>query len=191
MTRIIAGSLRGRSLAVPPKGTRPTSDRVREAVFSSLDARGVLDRAVLDLYAGSGALGFEALSRGASRLTAVEAGPPAVKVLRANARALGLRPEIIAAKVATFLARGIATVAGAPFGVVLMDPPYDVEPDGDLAALAEGDWLEDGALVVLERSVRSADPVFPEAFAEVSSRRYGETVVWYATFEQQGRRLGA
>ena len=77
------------------------------------------------------------------------------------------------------------------FGVVLMDPPYDVEPDGDLAALAEGDWLEDGALVVLERSVRSADPVFPEAFAEVSSRRYGETVVWYATFEQQGRRLGA
>lgn len=191
MTRIIAGDLRGRALAVPPSGTRPTSDRVREGIFSSLDARGALDGSVLDLYAGSGALGFEALSRGARHLTAVEAGPPAVKVLRANARTLGVRPEIVPAKVATFLGRGIGHVAGAPFDLVLLDPPYDLDPDADLVALADGDWLADGATVVVEKSVRGADPTFPDGFTDVSSRRYGETVVWYAEWDADARRLDA
>lgn len=188
MTRIIAGELRGRALAVPPSGTRPTADRVREGLFSALDARGALGGRVLDLYAGSGALGFEALSRGATHLTAVESAPSALRVLKANARTLAVRAEIIAAKVGTFLARGIGSVAGAPFDLVLADPPYDLEPDADLRALADGDWLADGALVVVERSVRSADPDFPDEF-EVTSRRYGETVLWYAAWEPTPRRL--
>lgn len=191
MTRIIAGDLGGRALAVPPSGTRPTSDRVREGIFSSLAARGALAGAVLDLYAGSGALGFEALSRGAERLTAVEAGGPAVRVLRANARSLGVKAEIVPAKVATFLARGIGTVANAPFDLVLLDPPYGLDPDGDLVALADGDWLADGAVVVVEKSVRAPDPAYPDGFTDVTSRRYGETVVWYGTWDADARRLDA
>lgn len=189
MTRIIAGDLRGRALSVPKSGTRPTSDRVREGIFSSLASRGALGGSVLDLYAGSGALGFEALSRGAERLTAVDSAPGAVAALRANARALALRPEIVAAKVGTFLARGIGTVANAPFDLVLSDPPYDWSPDADLAALADGDWLRDGALVVVEASVRSPEPSFPDGYAGITSRRYGETAVWYAAWEPSPRRV--
>ncbi|MDO5494356.1 MAG: 16S rRNA (guanine(966)-N(2))-methyltransferase RsmD [bacterium] len=181
MSRIIAGSLRGRTLSVPKNGTRPTSDRVREAVFSALDSRDAIRGAsVLDLYAGSGALGFEALSRGAESLTAVEAGKPAVQVIRTNAKALGLRPQVAAAKVATFLAAGIAQVAHAPFSLVFIDPPYELAVDADLASLAEGDWLAEGALVVVERSVRSPRPTFPDGLAEVSEKKYGDTVIWIA-----------
>lgn len=181
MTRIVAGRLGGRSLQVPKSGTRPTSERVREALFSSLESRDALDGAhVLDLYAGSGALGFEALSRGAAHLTAVDAARPALQVIRDNARSLGVRADVVAAKVATFLDRGIAAVAGAPFSLVFLDPPYEIGLDADLAALAEGDWLSEGAVVVVEQARRSPEPTFPAALVERSVKTYGDTRVFVA-----------
>ncbi|HHW83344.1 MAG TPA: 16S rRNA (guanine(966)-N(2))-methyltransferase RsmD [Actinomycetales bacterium] len=179
MSRIIAGDLRGRTLTVPRSGTRPTSDRVREAVFSALDSRGAIRGAsVLDLYAGSGALGFESLSRGAASLTAVEAARPAMQVLKANARMLGVRPQLVNAKVATFLAAGIARVQGAPFDLVFLDPPYELDVSGDLRELADGDWMSQGGLAVVERSVRSPQPEVPERFGEPTEKKYGDTVIW-------------
>lgn len=181
MSRIIAGAFRGRTLQVPRTGTRPTADRVREAVFSALDSRDAIRGAhVLDLYAGSGALGFEALSRGASHLTAVDSGRPAVQVIRANARMLGARPEVVTAKTATFLSGGISRVAGAPFHLVFLDPPYGHVVDDDLRALADGDWLADGAIVVVEGARRSPQPAFPEQLGQPLEKRYGDTVIWIA-----------
>nr|NLD41727.1 16S rRNA (guanine(966)-N(2))-methyltransferase RsmD [Actinomycetales bacterium] len=187
MSRIISGEFRGRTLAVPKSGTRPTSDRVREAIFSALDSRDAIRGArVLDLYAGSGALGFEALSRGAAHLTSVDAARPAASVIRANAHLLGVRPTVITAKTATILAAGISRVSGAPFGLVFLDPPYGHAVDGDLAALADGDWLTEGALVVVEGAARSPSPAFPARLGEPTEKRYGDTVVWFA----QARDLG-
>lgn len=181
MSRIIAGTLRGRRLAVPRAGTRPTSDRVREALFSALTASGDVDGAiVLDLFAGSGALGFEALSRGARRLLAVEASRTAADLVRANARALGVRAEVHAGKVSTFLAKPPPVAVD----LVLMDPPYDYAGvDADLRTLATGGWLAPHARVVVERSTRTPAPVFPPGLADVQSRRYGETTVWFARAE--------
>lgn len=179
MARIIAGRLRGRRLAVPPSGTRPTSDRVREALFSALAARGSLAGAVvLDLYAGSGALGLEALSRGARRLIAVDASRPAVAAVRANAASLGVPVEAYALRVGTFLARRPAVQAD----LALLDPPYELEVDADLAALVQGGWLARGAVVVVERSSRSAPPVFPPGLFPDEERRYGDTSLWLARY---------
>lgn len=177
MSRIIAGTLRGRRLAVPRSGTRPTSDRVREALFSALTSAGDVEGAiVLDLFAGSGALGFEALSRGARRLIAVEASRPAAELLRRNARDLGVRAEVHATKVATFLRKPPPVAVD----LVLMDPPYDYAAvDADLEALVSGQWLVPGARVVVERSTRTPDPDFT-GLEEVEVRRYGETAVWLA-----------
>lgn len=177
MARVIAGRLRGKRFRVPSTGTRPTSDRVREALFAALEARGVLrDAVVLDLYAGSGALGFEALSRGARRLVAVEASRPAALVLRANAADLGVAAELHTQRVASFLATGVPV----PADLVLLDPPYDLAVDDDLAALVRRRWLAPGAVVVVERSVRSAPPVFPDALLSEPVRRYGDTALWLA-----------
>lgn len=181
MSRIIAGKLRGRQLLVPRGGTRPTSDRTREALFSALESRDAIAGAhVLDLYAGSGALGFEALSRGAAHLTAVDASKEAVTVIRANANTLGVRANVVAAKAATFLGRGITAVAGAPFHLVFLDPPYELDVDPDLALLAAGDWLAEGAILVVERGVRSQAPAFPARFTDLTQKRYGDTVLWLA-----------
>lgn len=179
MTRIIAGSAGGRSLKVPSgSGTRPTSDRVREALFSSLDARGAVDgAAVLDLYAGSGALGLEAASRGASRVVLVESDRRASALISANARALGLRADVAARTVESFLA-GPATA----FDLVLIDPPYPLSEE-DLAsvlgAVADG-WLSEDALVVVERSSRSPEPTWPPQWEQTGRKSYGETVLWFA-----------
>lgn len=182
MTRIIAGAARGRRLAVPPRGTRPTSDRVREALFNALQSRlDVDDLAVLDLYAGSGALGFEALSRGASRAALVDADAKAVAVINQNARAVGL-PGATAHRRAV---RAFLDLPAEPFDLVFLDPPYDVPAetvDGDLAALTAG-WLAPGAHVVVERSARTPPAAWPEGFDLDLARDYGETRVEIAVWQ--------
>ncbi|WP_062303974.1 16S rRNA (guanine(966)-N(2))-methyltransferase RsmD [Demequina subtropica] len=179
MTRIIAGRWGGRRLAVPPRGTRPTTDRVREAVFSRLDHQDHLRGArVLDLFAGSGALGLEALSRGAASATLVEADAKAVSVLRGNVRDLGAAGSatVVKERVRPFLSR-----PGEPYDVILLDPPYDIVRE-DLAAVLEGveARLADGGVVVLEWASRAGDPPWPEGLEGVRSKAYGETAIHYA-----------
>jgi 16S rRNA (guanine966-N2)-methyltransferase len=177
VTRIIAGAAGGRRIAVPPAGTRPTSDRVREALFSALVADPGLDgAAVLDLCAGSGALGLEALSRGAAHALFVEADRRAAGVLRRNVAALALPGAEVRAAAA-------AAVLGAPadraYDVVLVDPPYatpDVEVAGWLAAAHTHGWLAAEAVVVVERGRGGAFP-WPPPLEAVRERRYGDTVL--------------
>ena len=183
MTRVIAGSAGGRELRTPAgRGTRPTSDRVREALFSSLEARDALSGVrVMDLYAGSGALGLEAASRGALEVTLVESDRAAASVIRDNAARLGLRASVLPVTVGSALA-GVAR----PHGLVLLDPPYDLSEEAlgaDLAALVSRGWLDDDALVVVERSKRSAEPAWPPGLVAERAKKYGETVIWYASHE--------
>lgn len=184
MTRIIAGTLGGRRISVPPKGTRPTTDRVREAIFSRLDHENSLRGAwVLDAFAGSGALGLEALSRGAARAVFVESDPAAVAVIRANAETLGLTKatEVARDKVLPWLGRSTRPVDLATFDVALLDPPYDLPPSelaATLAALVPR--LTPGAVVVVEWSSRSDAPAWPRRLAPTAQKKYGETTVHYA-----------
>lgn len=176
--RVIAGSARGRRLSVPPAGTRPTSDRVREALFSSLDSEvgdwsGVR---FLDLCAGSGAVGLEALSRGAARATLVEQDRRCADVLRRNAAVVDAAAEIVVADARTWMPDDRS------FDIVYVDPPYAV-PESDVQAmlenLVEARALTTSSLVVIERSARSGDP-WPASGWEVLRRRdYGETSLWY------------
>lgn len=184
MTRIIAGTARGRTLVVP-RGelTRPTSDRVREALFSRLQHEGVLDGArVLDLYAGSGALGLEAASRGAAAVVLVESGRAAAQVARANVAALGLSGvQVVADRVERFLGRQ----PDAAFDLVFIDPPYALSEDAlsaVLARLSDRGWLSCGVSgsVVVERSTRSPEPTWPARLVREDERRYGETRLWFA-----------
>jgi 16S rRNA (guanine966-N2)-methyltransferase len=175
VTRIVAGSAGGRRLAVPPKGTRPTSERVREAVFSALEANVGLDGArVLDLYAGSGALGLEALSRGATHVTFVESDRRALDVLRVNTRAVGLPGTTI---VSAPVESALATPPTRPYDVILADPPYATPIDGVLTLIATGDWLASDGVLVLERAARDGVPEPPPELAVHRSRRYGDTVI--------------
>ncbi len=179
MTRIIAGEFGGRKLAVPKTGTRPTTDRVREAIFSRLDhADALRGSRVLDLYAGSGALGLEALSRGAVEVTFVESATPAVRIVEANVKELGLgaRAAVVRERVVPFLERTVKT-----FTLVFLDPPYDIA-DGDLVAALEAlaPGLEHGAHVVLEVSTRKRLPEWPRGLQLVQSKAYGETTVHFA-----------
>ena len=182
MTRIIAGTAGGRRLAVPAgSATRPTADRVREALFSSVtSAIGELTGTrVLDLYAGSGALGLEALSRGAAHALLVESDARAVSTLRANAETLGLTGAEVRAD------RVERVVAGAPaqgYDLVLADPPYrlaDATVDDVLTGLVANGWLRPGALMVLERASRGPGPTWPTGMTAEISRRYGEATLWY------------
>ncbi|WP_346619686.1 16S rRNA (guanine(966)-N(2))-methyltransferase RsmD [Blastococcus montanus] len=180
MTRVISGLARGRRLAVPPAGVRPTGDKARGALFNSLGSLVDLDgAAVLDLYAGSGALGLEALSRGAASVVFVESGPRVLPVLRANLAAVGLPGgRVIAGSVP-------AVLAGAPpaaFDVVLADPPYDVAADevqDVLRTLVTGGWLLPGGVVVVERSSREQPWEWPTPLEGLRDRRYGEAVLRY------------
>jgi 16S rRNA (guanine966-N2)-methyltransferase len=177
VTRIIAGIAGGRRLVVPPSGTRPTSDRVREALFSALAADPGLDgAAVLDLCAGTGALGLEALSRGAAHALFVESDRRAVGVLRRNVAALGLPGAVVRAAPAAAV---LAAPADRPYDLVLLDPPYttpDAEVAGWLAAAHTHGWLTDAAVVVVERA-RGAPFPWPAPLRAVRERRYGDTVL--------------
>ncbi|MTD90467.1 MULTISPECIES: 16S rRNA (guanine(966)-N(2))-methyltransferase RsmD [Corynebacterium] len=161
MTRIIAGEARGRTIKVPEAGTRPTSDRAREGLFSSLNVRwGFIDSRVLDLFAGSGALGLEAASRGAEEVVLVENNPAAVKIIRHN---IGVvkhpRVEVREMKASSYL----ATAPRGYFDMVLADPPYEFDDvDGLLAAIEP--VLDDAAIVVIERHVDSPQTQWPEGF---------------------------
>lgn len=181
MTRIIAGAVGGRRIAVPPSGTRPTSERVREALFSSLAADPGLDGLdVLDLCAGSGALGIEALSRGARHALFVESDRRAATVLSRNLTALGLT-KVGVLKVSP-VAAVLAGAAARTYDLVLADPPYEVEDSevaGWLAAADSNGWLAEDVTVVVERRHDRRGPGFewPAALTGLRERRYGDTVL--------------
>ena len=184
--RIVAGELRGRAIAAPEgEGTRPTTDRVREALFSSLfSLRGGFEGAiVLDAFAGSGALGIEALSRGAAFAAFVERDQKAAKVLEANVRACGLAPDR-ASVLRRDVMNGLPKVSPHPFDLVFLDPPYAYDASEVLAvvgALAEGGVVAPGAIIVYEHALKDADAVaaaLAAAGCEVRpSKKYGKTGV--------------
>ena len=191
MTRIIAGAAGGTRLDVPGQGTRPTSDRVRESLFGALESMDAIDVArVLDLYAGSGALGLEALSRGARSAVLVERGRPAAAVIRRNAtavrKALGTstdrgagarEPIVVESAVHAYLAR-----ATGPFDLVFTDPPYDLS-DADMTAdlVAVAPLLSSDAVVVIERARRASPPDLDAAgLSLIRERSYGDTALWWA-----------
>jgi 16S rRNA (guanine966-N2)-methyltransferase len=181
VTRIVAGSAKGRRLAVPPRGTRPTSDRAREAMFSSLAGLVELEgRRVLDLFAGTGAVGLEALSRGAAAVCFVESDRAVCEILRRNVDAVALPgAEIHRRPAAAYL---VGSGADEPFDLVFADPPYAFadEPLAVLlTTLATPRWLAESAVVVVERSVRGREPSWPEAIEPIKHKRYGEGVLWY------------
>ncbi|MDL5155943.1 16S rRNA (guanine(966)-N(2))-methyltransferase RsmD [Actinomycetospora termitidis] len=179
MSRIVAGTAGGQRIAVPPNGVRPTSDRVREALFSLLEARGVLeDATVLDLYAGSGALGLEALSRGALTATLVERDPRACGFVQTNARTTGLTGALVRrASVTTFLKRPTDVV-----DLVFVDPPYaGTEDEVDVVLGLLVPWLSPDGLVVLERDSRTRVPAWPEGLVAEEPRVYGETTLHLGT----------
>jgi 16S rRNA (guanine966-N2)-methyltransferase len=184
VTRIIAGTAGGRRLSVPVgRGTRPTSDRAREGLFGTILAiRGPLDGArVLDLYAGSGAVGLEALSRGAADALLVEADARAARVIRGNIEAVRLPgARLLRDRVERVLARGPGDQA--PRDVVFADPPYAApaaEVERMLAALRDHGWLAPGGLVIVERATRSGPVTWPAGYTPDRSRGYGEATFWY------------
>lgn len=190
MSRIITGTARGRKLATPShQRTRPTSDRVREALFSALVSfvdgqdevpeQALAGFSLLDLYAGTGAVGLEAASRGADPVWLVEADRKTAELARSNATTTGLRVGVRPARCETLLAEP----AGVSFDLVWADPPYDLSEE-KLARVLElviaGGWLARAGLVIVERSSRSPEPQWPEGLGESWSRRYGETTLWFA-----------
>ncbi|MEU6523097.1 16S rRNA (guanine(966)-N(2))-methyltransferase RsmD [Streptomyces sp. NPDC046924] len=185
MTRVIAGRAGGRRLGVPPgNGTRPTSDRAREGLFSTWQALlgGPLEgERVLDLYAGSGAVGLEALSRGAGHALLVEADARAVRTVRENIRALGLPGADIRPGKAEQVIRTPPPATG-PYDLVFLDPPYSVSDDDlreILLTLRSGGWLAEEAVVTVERSTRGGEFGWPPGFDAIRARRYGEGTFWY------------
>lgn len=183
MTRIIGGVAGSLKLASPAKSTRPTSDRVRESIFNRLESKAILQSAkVLDLYAGTGALGLEAVSRGASEAILVESFKAAVDVCRKNAgsvaKACGVQAKIVAQNVKTFLAAS----AGKQFDLVFIDPPYDIsntELELNLQHLQP--LLAKGSVVVVERSSRTAEPNWPTGLVMELRKNYGDTSVYWLT----------
>jgi 16S rRNA (guanine966-N2)-methyltransferase len=180
VTRIVAGAVGGRRLAVPPgSGTRPTSDRAREALFGTLGALVELDgAAVLDLFAGSGAVGLEAVSRGAARALLVESDSRAAATARDNARALGLADRVT---VRRDRVERVLAGTGGPYDVVFADPPYALADDVLAALLARlpAGWLAPGAVLAVERASRGSGPAWPEGVEALKERRYGEGTIWY------------
>jgi 16S rRNA (guanine966-N2)-methyltransferase len=179
VTRIVAGRIGGRRLVVPASGTRPTSDRTREALFSALTAAlGTFEGLrFLDLYAGSGAIGLEAWSRGASSVVLVESADAALVTLRRNVAELADSTAVV---VGGRVEKAIAGLGG-PFDVVFADPPYSLG-SADLAtavgSLVDGELLASDALVVVERAARDSWS-WPAGLDPIRDRRYGDATLWY------------
>ena len=185
LTRIISGDARGRKIKVPPAGTRPTSDRAREGLFSSLQVRfGFVGKRVLDLFAGSGALGLEAASRGAEEVVLVENNRTAADTIRHNVTVVG-HPNVTVAEM-----KASVYVAGAPrghFDMVLADPPYELADEAVtemLTALVPA--LADGAAVVVERHIESPETAWPVCYVpttqKLKKRTYGRARMDMAVF---------
>lgn len=186
MTRIIAGQWKGRTLKVPPSVTRPTSSRVREAIFSSITHQlETFDEIrVLDLYAGSGALGLEAISRGAEFATFVDSDRNACDCVKGNAQQLGARNlSVVQNSVAKFLAPE-TDANSMRSDLVFIDPPYalsDTEIANIIDLLDKHGWLNDEALVVVERSSKSTVK-WPSSFEALQNKTYGDTSIWYGLY---------
>lgn len=192
VTRIIAGVAGSLRLEVPKAGTRPTSDRVREAIFSTLGSWDLVEGTrVLDLYAGSGALALEAASRGATDVTLVEKHPQAAEVAKRNGRIVAgaferssesaPRIEVVRQAVQAFVAAASVRNPTPQWDVVLLDPPYDLseqEIAENLTALVP--LLAPGGAVLVERSTRSPEPTWPAGIELIREKRYGETALWWA-----------
>ncbi|CAI9386394.1 16S rRNA (guanine(966)-N(2))-methyltransferase RsmD [Microbacterium sp. T2.11-28] len=183
MTRIIAGAAGSLTLAVPDAGTRPTSDRVRESLFGALESAGVLaGAAVADLYAGSGALALEAVSRGAASADLVERAPRAAAVAERNARTVQRAVPGAVIRVHRATADAFLRSAATPFDVVFIDPPYDLGETELAATLAlVASRLAPGGLVIIERAARSPEPTLPRGMTSDRHKRYGDTAIWWVT----------
>lgn len=184
MPRIIAGDLGGHPVPGPPgKGTRPTSDRVREALFSRLDGWDALEGArVLDLFAGTGALSFESLSRGAERAVMVEMHAPTARALRSTAAALGIteRCQVHAGKAMHQLLNLLEEPPAELFTLVFLDPPYEMTIEAlEELLVTMRPVLADDALAVIERSSRARPLRWPDGWADDGTKKYGETVLQY------------
>lgn len=182
MTRIIGGSAGGRRISTPRgSATRPTSDRVREAMFSAVESwcGSLAGLRFLDLYAGSGAVGFEAWSRGAGVVTLVEQDRKTSELISRNAREIGFpKADVRSAGVDDVLRRPPAT----PYDLVFLDPPYlvtDEQVADDLALLVKCEWLVPDALVIVERPSRRSTVVWPDGLTRAREKKYGETTLWY------------
>lgn len=187
--RIISGAARGRPLRSPTgRGTRPTSDRTREALFSAVEALlgGLGGRRVLDLYAGSGAVGLEALSRGAAEVLLVERDPGAVGVIRANVEAVGLPGATVVTSAAERFVQDRATTT---YDLVFADPPYADDPSPAVAGVVGNGWLAPEGVVVVERSSRDAPWTWPVGVDPLRDRRYGEATLWYGRRAVEGEDL--
>jgi 16S rRNA (guanine966-N2)-methyltransferase len=171
----------GRRIAVPRTGTRPTTDRVRESLFNVLASRiDLAGTSVLDLYAGSGALGLEALSRGATSAVFVESDHRAAAVIAKNIASLGVTAAVRRGPVAVVLAGG----ADTPVDLVFADPPYDVpaaEIEGVLVVLVTAGWATAGTVVVVERGTSGPELAWPDGWEPWPSRRYGDTRIELAS----------
>lgn len=181
VTRIVAGSAGGRRIEVPQRGTRPVTERVREALFSALEAMTDLsDMRVLDLFSGSGGFGFEALSRGAVHTTFVESDRKAAAVLRRNAAGLGFESfEVRQAAVRSVL----SGTPREPFDLVFADPPFAMDPtelDECWTALVSNQWLSADGLVIVERFWNTPAPEWPRGLEPLRRKRYGDAAVYWA-----------
>ena len=185
MTRVIGGAAGGRRLAVPRgTSTRPTSDRAREGLFSSVQSElgSLAGKRVLDLYAGSGAVGLEALSRGAGHVLLVESDARTAAVIKANVAAIGIAgATVVTDRAERLLGRPPGATQADRYDLVFADPPYAVTADAvtRVLTLLAGGWLADGALVVVERATRSGVLEWPPGYLPGKSRRYGEATFWY------------
>lgn len=181
VTRIIAGAAGSLALTVPDAGTRPTSDRVRESLFGALESAGHVDGArTLDLYAGSGALGLEAVSRGAASADLVEKAPRAASVAERNARSVARAVPSVAIRVHRAAVDAYLRTTSQGFDLVFVDPPYDLT-DADLSATLEllAPRLSAAAVVVVERATRSGAPTLPPSLTHDRSKKYGDTTLWW------------
>ncbi len=199
MSRIIAGSRGGQRIVMPTgESARPTTDRVREALFSAIAAwagtaaapveRSLHGLALCDLYSGSGAVGLEAASRGASRVLLVERDPRTAHLSRRNAEALRLAVEIVVLPVEQLLRKPPAQ----PFDIVFADPPYELDTptiSAQIERIITNEWVGEGSLIVVERSRRSPKLMWPDVAAKHWTRAYGETILAFGSLDSElGRR---